>query len=541
VAARGNVRDTPGAALASAPAHRLWPDAVLLALGALLVRLPAYFAPTNLGYDDGGYGLAAVAMRQGYAPFRDIFSSQGPLFLPLVHVFDRIGFETQSSPRLLSVVAGLAVTVAVYVIGAELFDRARALLAGGITATSGVLLWTTGPLTSDGTVAAFATGAVAVACTYRRRPSVGKAVAIGLLIGGAVGVKHLLAGPAVLVAWLLVLAASRAAPSGRRLDAALVPAIAVALVIAASVPWGENVVADNIRYHLDKTGDRRPVANIDKLVTTFVHRDTMLVAVGATGLIASVLTRRRRRQDGDDGTAASPDETGQRGPARLDRLLAGPRLLWWWMGLALVLVVLQEPMFRNHLAVLVPPLALVVARFRPPWIVVGVASALALGLQAVELRPLLVPRGYSGQEAVAARHLDALPPDAWVLSDEPGLVWRAGLGTDPYFTDPSEFRFLPSQASAVAIDEARLVQAAANPRVCAVIVRSPRRFGTVARLPARLAERGYEVVADFGDGRGVYMRSCPADRSDSAREPPPDGRGRAGRTSAAVAPARSPG
>ena len=47
-------------------------------------RIPAFLAPTNLGYDDGGYGLAAVAMRQGFDPFRDIFSSQGPLFLPLV-------------------------------------------------------------------------------------------------------------------------------------------------------------------------------------------------------------------------------------------------------------------------------------------------------------------------------------------------------------------------------------------------------------------------------------------------------------------------
>src|SRR4051812_39005825 len=33
---------------------RLWPDVVLLALGALLMRLPSMFAPTQLGYDDGG-------------------------------------------------------------------------------------------------------------------------------------------------------------------------------------------------------------------------------------------------------------------------------------------------------------------------------------------------------------------------------------------------------------------------------------------------------------------------------------------------------
>ena len=56
--------------------HRFWPDAIGIAFVALVVRLPSMFAPTHLGYDDGGYGLAAIAMRQGYAPFREIFSPQ---------------------------------------------------------------------------------------------------------------------------------------------------------------------------------------------------------------------------------------------------------------------------------------------------------------------------------------------------------------------------------------------------------------------------------------------------------------------------------
>ena len=58
-----------------------WLDILGLGLGAILLRIPSLLAPTNLGYDDGGYGAAAIAMREGYEPFRDIFSSQGPLFL----------------------------------------------------------------------------------------------------------------------------------------------------------------------------------------------------------------------------------------------------------------------------------------------------------------------------------------------------------------------------------------------------------------------------------------------------------------------------
>ncbi len=475
-----------------------WPDAVLLGLAALLVRIPAFFAPTNLGYDDGGYGLAAIAMREGYEPFRDIFSSQGPLFLALVHVADLIGLRTLDAPRLLAVAAGIVTTIAVYAAGTELFDRGRALLAGALTATSGVLLWTTGPITGDGPAAAFATSAVAVGLAYRRNPTRGKAVAVGLLIGAAVAVKSLLVGPAILVAWLLVVQRRRVA------DAVLVPGLAAVLLVAASVPWGiGNVVHDNIRYHLDKTGQRTPGANAVKLVTTFFRRDTPMLAIGAVGIVASGIARFRRRPTSPDRPAAAADDSGP-----LHRLLGGTRVVWWWAGLVVVVLLLQDPMFRNHLAALVAPLALLVAMIRPSWTLVGVAWAVTLPFQVIQLEPLLLPHDYRGNDAVVVERLRALPDDAWVLSDEPGPVWRAGLATDPYFVDPSELRMLPGQDASIAITENRLVRAAADERVCAVVVRSDHRFGRFADLPDRLATLGYEQVESFGGTRGVYVRDC---------------------------------
>ena len=53
-------------------------------------------------------------MRNGELPFRDIFSSQGPVFLPLVWVADLVGFRTLDAPRLLGVAAGVLLTIAVY-------------------------------------------------------------------------------------------------------------------------------------------------------------------------------------------------------------------------------------------------------------------------------------------------------------------------------------------------------------------------------------------------------------------------------------------
>ena len=65
-------------------------------------------------FDDGVFGSSALAMRGGELPFRDIFSSQGPVFLPLVWVADLLGFRTLDAPRLLSVASGVLVTIATY-------------------------------------------------------------------------------------------------------------------------------------------------------------------------------------------------------------------------------------------------------------------------------------------------------------------------------------------------------------------------------------------------------------------------------------------
>ncbi|MGZ8761971.1 MAG: ArnT family glycosyltransferase, partial [Acidimicrobiia bacterium] len=359
---------------------RWWPDAVLLAFAALLVRVPAFFAPTNLGYDDGGYGLAAIAMREGYEPFRDIFSSQGPLFLPLVHFADLIGFQRLDSPRLLAVAAGIVTTVAVYAAGSQVLDRGRALLAGALTATSGVLLWTTGPITGDGPATAFATSAVAVALAYRRTPTRGRAVTVGLLVGAAVAVKSLLVGPAILIAWLLVLQRRRTP------DAVLVPGLAAALLVALSIPWGvANVVHDNIQYHLDKTGERKPGANAVKLVTTFFRRDLPMLTIGGVGIVAALVAWSHRRSGGRH--AEHPEGPGpDGGSGSMARLLGGSRVVWWWTGLVVIVLLVQDPMFRNHLAALVAPLALAVATIRPSWPLVGVAWAVTLPFQVVELQ-----------------------------------------------------------------------------------------------------------------------------------------------------------
>src|SRR4029079_11331700 len=95
----------------AAPAH--WrTDALLLAIATVVIRIPAFFAEKSLVFDDGVFASSARAMRNGELPVRDIFSRQGPVFLPLVWVADLVGLRTMDAPRLLAVAAGVLLTIA---------------------------------------------------------------------------------------------------------------------------------------------------------------------------------------------------------------------------------------------------------------------------------------------------------------------------------------------------------------------------------------------------------------------------------------------
>jgi hypothetical protein len=195
--------------------------ATAILIGAAALRIPAYLATRHLSFDDGVYGASAVAMRHGGLPFRDVFSSQGPLFLPLVWLFDSLGLRTFDAPRLLAVASGVALALATWSAARALrLSTGATTLAAGLVATSGSLLWVTGPLTSDGPGLALAAWAVTAALWYRRSPSLRRAVAAGVLLGAALSVKSLLLAAGLPVAWVLL-------PNRRHFAAAVGPVCAV--------------------------------------------------------------------------------------------------------------------------------------------------------------------------------------------------------------------------------------------------------------------------------------------------------------------------
>ena len=84
---------------------------VLLAVVAAVVRLPTFLSSRTLSFDDGVYGASVVDMRRGLVPYRDLFSSQGPLHLPLLYAGDVLGLHTIDAPRLTPLVAGIVAAI----------------------------------------------------------------------------------------------------------------------------------------------------------------------------------------------------------------------------------------------------------------------------------------------------------------------------------------------------------------------------------------------------------------------------------------------
>jgi len=502
-------------------------DSLIVGVVALLVRLPGYFAPQPLGFDDGQFAMSLIAMRHGGLPFREVFSSQGPLFLPIAWLGDLVGFRTIDSPRFASLLAGVALAVLVLHLARRLTGPGAARFAALLVALSGSVLWTTVPLTSDGIGAALTVATALAAVVYWGRPSLRRAIVIGVLAGAALAVKSLLVIPGLVAAALWVLLRRRVR------DIAAVPVVAVIVVLLVSAPWGLGRVYDQyVRYHTDAVADRPVGANLHKLVETFVERDLPLLVAGVVTLVlVFALVMRRRRAAATDGAGTS-----------LTRAVDGTVLAPWfpvlvWFVLTVLVVLTESPMWRNHVAHVAVPFALLVGvglgvgataeRY------VAVAAGLALlaaPWTVVHLGEILRPQEPTGNTARLERRLADLPAGALVISDTPGLVWRAGRRVPDRYVDVSILR-ITSPTKSLRLTGDDIVRDARRADVCAVVRWSNKRFTRFPELGRRLRREGYRPELRRPHSPEVLWRKV--------RCRP--GSGRAGRTTAAVAPARSPG
>jgi hypothetical protein len=161
----------------------------------------------------------------------------------------------------------------------------------------------------------------------------------------------------------------------------------------------------------------------------------------------------------------------------------------------------EPEMFRNHAALVIGPLALLVALHPPAknWLSVLVL-VLVIPYWWTHLDDVLQPGHYTGADARVVAALRELPDGAYVISDEPGFVWWAGKVTPPMWNDTSIKR-----VEAGMITTESLADAASDPKVCAVVVWS-NRFGDLPDLDGALTGAGFEQTATYGDDKALWLK-----------------------------------
>ena len=400
------------------------------------MRLPTYLSSRPLSFDDGVYGASTVALRHGQAPYRDVWSSQGPLHLPLLYVGDLVGMRTLDAPRTTAIISAIVTAVAIWACARLLgATDATALTAGLLVATTGTTLWAAGQITGDGPAVALSAVAVWCALRYRATPRMGWAVATGVAFGAALATKPIVIAALVPLAWWLA--------ERRRLPDLLAATFAVPMTwFATALPWGlGRVWEQSVEYHRSAGPAYGVVTQTGKLAQTVATRDAILLVAVALGIC--VLTR----------SALRPDTI----------------VLGTWAVVAATVLAFEKAMFANHVATLVVPLALIVARHPPPVRAFLVALLVLVPWQLANQRDILWPQRLTGVDAEVVADLRTLPPGSVVVADDPGLVWRSGMITPPLMSDTTDMRVL--QGSLTTRD---IVAAGA----CAVVI-TPAGFGTL--------------------------------------------------------------
>lgn len=464
----------------------------------IVLRLPAFLSSRHLVFDDGVYGVSVIDMRHGLAPYTGVFSAQGPLHFPLLYLGDLLSFRTIDGPRVTPMLAGVLATIASWAIAKRLAGPTAGVIAGVLVATSGSMIWTTGQVTGDGISSALAVAAVWAAIKYRDDPRLRRALLTGLLIGAALAVKPLVLPAALPVGWWLW--------SRRRADH-LASAVGMAIVVwfASALPWGlGNVWRQSITYNSGAGPRYAKLSQLRKLFSTLGSRDLLVVGALLLALLTAVVATAAARR------SAGAEEAGN-APRRPRPMLVAEHsdliVIALWSGVTALVLVFEPALYRNHFAAIVPPLALVAALATHSPKLLAVVLIVLVPWSAINLHDILLPAGYTGAGAAVMRSLRALPNDAQVISDDPGFVWRAGLRTPAMMNDASVKRIDQHLLTTASVGHA-----AADPKVCAVMIWSSRFGRDLPGLTAALEADGLQRVYRYGGLRTLWLRPTPACR-----------------------------
>ena len=497
-----------------APSARPWLLFALLGLvglAALALRLH-HLHRYVIRSDEGVYLESLMLMERGYLPFRDFFSSQGPLFLPILFPFSLLGGVL--GPRLGVALFAILGLLAVAALGRRLGGGIGAIVALLLAALSPNLLYVSRLTLAEAPSAGLA--AVAVWISTRAPSRIWLCVA-AMLLAVALLIKPL-AAPAGFA--MLALAIDARAPQRQwralGIDLGLMLAAAALVVLLASVPFGIAAVRDQfIDFHIEVTRvEQRGRAvggwdNVAVALPELLDEGAGLYLMAAAGLLVALISRRA--------------------------LALGVTL--WLLGTIAMLWV-YVPFYDRFLIFLFPPLALLAAtgcaslRLSNRWasllgptpailpaeapggfswrrvlmaFVLVAGLAYLVSLPRVVAQDLIVARSpwepLRLAEYQAAVDLAAMTaPDEYVVTDNHSIAFMAGRIVPPSLVDLSEAR-----VTIGSIEADEVLQALDEYQVNVVVWWSDDRFGKLGGFE-RPFRRVFDQAREYDGERSLFVR-----------------------------------
>ncbi|HMS24314.1 MAG TPA: glycosyltransferase family 39 protein [Acidimicrobiia bacterium] len=451
---------------------------VVIFLVALVARIPAMKAHYALGADDGVYGMSAVAISEGARPFKGTFSSQGGYFLELISAPSQIFNNLFWAPRIVPILAGCCIAVCVFFLGKRFMPESLALLAALSCAVSGTLLRTTGPITSDGIVTLVILICILTAFHFIDNPTFARAIVAGIALGFGTQIKNVFMIPVI----IFLIALTIHTPFTKRLVAGF---SAVIVFVLPFFLYGYRRVWDqSIAYHLEKHDERSLSTNLEKIFTTLSSFDLVyiLLFLIATFGFCAVLIRKFRSQQSFFVVIKSLFRIGSADPH--NKRWEVRALAIFYFVPAVLLMVVQTPLFRNHLAIIIPvgyvvmySLAFDAYARRSDKL----SRSVSMGITGAVLAIIVTASLFSYIATInnstfkesrdhvqATRILKQIKNGSIVLTDDPGIAWSTGLRVPQMFTDASRYRF-SAETKSIQFTSDSFAQHVNAPNVCAAV------------------------------------------------------------------------
>ncbi|MBP9114753.1 MAG: glycosyltransferase family 39 protein [Acidimicrobiia bacterium] len=423
---------------------------ISIAIVAALSRIGLFLKKYPLGPDDGIYAISSKHVADGLTPFKQVFSSQGGWFLELLALPVRIFNNNFWAPRIIPVIAGMLIAIFAGLIAKRTMSYKCALFTGLICALSGTLIRTTSAITSDGVMTAFSLATILLMYKFIGSQTNMNAIYLGISLGLGCSIKSIFMIPTIIFLFISTY-------NTELLKRFIAFISAVIIFILPFILFGYKDVWDqSVVYHIEKDDPLNITSNIGKIFSTISTLDIFISIMAIIGIGIFVIKMIKK------------DSKLHNSEIKLLNL--------GYLFPTFLLLVFQAPLFRNHLAIIMPAIIIISIYYFSLYklnklyeiiLVVLLLISSIFTINNVENDSgFKKVSGYKNSQNIIER----VKKDKLMLTNDPGFAYFAKMGIPKLLEDTSRYRF-QSKTESIKLDNSSFSKYLNNSDICSIVIK----------------------------------------------------------------------